>query len=95
MGDAAIQILDLRDPVEYAKGHLAGSINIGLRVQFATWAGTVLDRRKPVVIIAEPGREPEAACGWDASVSITSEGAWVAEWERSRTDWTRGANGRQ
>jgi hydroxyacylglutathione hydrolase len=51
----------VRDPAEYAKGHLAGSINIGLGGQYATWAGTVLDRAKPIVIIAEPGREQEAA----------------------------------
>jgi rhodanese-related sulfurtransferase len=61
MGDAGAQILDVRDPAEYAKGHLAGSINIGLGGQYATWAGTVLDRSKPIVIIAEPGREHEAA----------------------------------
>ncbi len=61
MGDAGAQILDVRDPAEYAQGHLAGSINIGLGGQYATWAGTVLDRTKPIVIIAEPGREQEAA----------------------------------
>jgi hydroxyacylglutathione hydrolase len=61
MGDAGAQILDVRDAAEYAKGHLAGSINIGLGGQYATWAGTVLDRAKPIVIIAEPGREQEAA----------------------------------
>ncbi len=61
MGDAGAQLLDVRDPAEYAKGHLAGSINIGLGGQYATWAGTVLDRSKPIVIIAEPGREQEAA----------------------------------
>ena len=61
MGDAGAQILDVRDPAEYAKGHLAGSINIGLGGQYATWAGTVLDRAKPIVIIAEPAREQEAA----------------------------------
>ncbi|HEX4229458.1 MAG TPA: MBL fold metallo-hydrolase [Bryobacteraceae bacterium] len=61
MGDAGAQILDVRDAAEYAKGHLAGSINIGLGGQYATWAGTLLDRAKPIVIIAEPGREEEAA----------------------------------
>ncbi len=61
MGDAGAQILDVRDPAEYAKGHLAGSINIGLGGQYATWAGTVLNRTEPIVIIAEPGREQEAA----------------------------------
>ena len=61
LGDGGCQILDVRDPAEYAKGHLAGSINIGLGGQYATWAGTLLDRAKPIVIIAEPGREQEAA----------------------------------
>jgi hydroxyacylglutathione hydrolase len=61
LGDAGAQMLDVRDPAEYAKGHVAGSINIGLGGQYATWAGTVLDRTKPIVIIAEPGREQEAA----------------------------------
>ena len=61
LGDVGAQFLDVRDPSEYAKGHLAGSINIGLGGQYATWAGTVLDRSKPIVIIAEPGREQEAA----------------------------------
>lgn len=61
LGDSGAQILDVRDATEYAKGHFAGSINIGLAGQYATWAGTVLDRSKPIVIIAEPGREQEAA----------------------------------
>ncbi len=61
LGDQGAQILDVREPSDYAKGHLAGSINIGLGGQYATWAGTVLDRAKPIVIVAEPGREQEAA----------------------------------
>jgi hydroxyacylglutathione hydrolase len=61
MRDAGAQILDARDPADYAKGHMPGSINVGLGGQYATWAGTVLDRAKPIMIIAEPGREQEAA----------------------------------
>jgi rhodanese-related sulfurtransferase len=61
MGDAGAQIIDVRDASEYAKGHLAGSINIGLSGQYATWAGTILDREKPIVIVAAPGRQEEAA----------------------------------
>ena len=61
LGDSGAQLLDVRDPAEYAIGHLAGSLNIGLGGQYATWAGTLLDRAKPIVLIAEPGREHEAA----------------------------------
>ncbi len=60
MGNAGSQILDVRDSAEYAKGHIAGSLNIGLGGQYATWAGTVLDHTRPIVIVAEPGREEEA-----------------------------------
>ena len=56
-----VQILDTRDPEEFAAAHLAGSINIGLNGQYATWAGTVLDPAHPIVIIAAPGREFESA----------------------------------
>jgi hydroxyacylglutathione hydrolase len=58
---AGTQILDTRDPEEFAAAHLAGSINIGLSGQYATWAGTVLDPAHPIVIIAAPGREFESA----------------------------------
>ncbi|MHB8653918.1 MAG: MBL fold metallo-hydrolase [Terriglobia bacterium] len=58
---AGAQILDTRDAAEFAAAHLAGSINIGLVGQYATWAGTVLDRKHPIVIIADPGMEKESA----------------------------------
>jgi glyoxylase-like metal-dependent hydrolase (beta-lactamase superfamily II)/rhodanese-related sulfurtransferase len=58
---AGAQLLDTRDPDVFAPVHLAGAINIGLNGQFATWAGTVVDRESPVVIVADPGREREAA----------------------------------
>ena len=55
------QILDTRGPAEFGSAHLAGSINIGLGGQYATWAGTLLDREHPIVIVADPGRENESA----------------------------------
>lgn len=55
------QILDTRDAEEFGAAHLAGSINIGLGGQYATWAGTMLNHQHPIVIIAAPGRESESA----------------------------------
>jgi glyoxylase-like metal-dependent hydrolase (beta-lactamase superfamily II)/rhodanese-related sulfurtransferase len=60
LGDGA-QVLDTREPGEFAAAHLKGTINIGLGGQYATWAGTLLDRAHPIVIIAVPGREHESA----------------------------------
>jgi hydroxyacylglutathione hydrolase len=58
--ESGAQILDVRDGAYFEAGHLAGAINIGLGGQYATWAGTLLDREKSIVIISEPGREEEA-----------------------------------
>jgi rhodanese-related sulfurtransferase len=55
------QVLDVRDPADFEGAHLAGSINVGLGGAYATWAGTILERETPIVLIAEPGRETEAA----------------------------------
>lgn len=55
------QVLDTRDPDEFGAAHLAGSINVGLGGQYATWAGTILNRNDAIVIIADPGREYESA----------------------------------
>jgi hydroxyacylglutathione hydrolase len=59
--DVGGQVLDVREPDEFAAAHLVGSLNIGLGGQYATWAGTLLDRERPIAIIAGPGREAEAA----------------------------------
>jgi len=86
------QVLDVRDPVEYSRAHLKGSLNIGLGGNYATWAGTILDREKPIVIIAEPGRQEEAATrlgriGFDSVAGYLRGGISTLE---SRTDLMTG-----
>jgi len=73
------QVLDSRDPAEFAAAHLAGSINVGLGGQYATWAGTILSREHPIVIVADPGHEGEAAMrlgriGFDQVVGYLEDG---------------------
>ncbi len=55
------QVLDAREAAIYAEGHLRGSVNVGLPGKYATWAGSVLDLEVPIVVVADPGREHEAA----------------------------------
>ena len=55
------QVLDVRDPEAFETAHLTGSVNVGLQGNFATWAGTVLAQDTPIVLIADPGKEAEAA----------------------------------
>ena len=81
------QVLDVRDPAEFAAAHLAGSINIGLGGQYATWAGTVLEPRAADRDHRRPGpRERGGDRGWAASASTTSSAT-------SRTDCTASSRG--
>jgi glyoxylase-like metal-dependent hydrolase (beta-lactamase superfamily II)/rhodanese-related sulfurtransferase len=77
---AGAQVLDARPPVDYARQHLTGSVNIGLSGAYATWAGTVLEPQQPIVLVAEPGHEEEAAMrlgriGFDHVVGYLAGGA--------------------
>src|ERR1700691_3662786 len=91
------QVLDTRDPGEFASAHLIGSINIGLAGQFATWAGTILDREHPIVIIADPGREKESALrlgriGFDHVAGYLKDGLYSLKAQPERVGWTESLN---
>jgi hydroxyacylglutathione hydrolase len=73
------QLLDARDQAEFEGAHICGALNIGLVGSFATWCGTILDPGRPVVLVAEPGREVEAATrlgriGFDTVVGYLAGG---------------------
>jgi glyoxylase-like metal-dependent hydrolase (beta-lactamase superfamily II)/rhodanese-related sulfurtransferase len=54
------QIVDVREAADFAGGHLRGVLNVGLKGKYATWAGSLLDHDRPIVVIAEEGNEEEA-----------------------------------
>lgn len=54
------QVLDVRDVEAFAAEHLEGSVSIGLDGKYATWAGSLLNLERPVILITEQGREEEA-----------------------------------
>lgn len=54
------QLLDVRDAIDFEGAHLAGAINIGIQGKYATWCGTMLDHKRPIIVIAEAGKEEEA-----------------------------------
>ncbi len=58
--ESGAQILDTRDPADFAGAHWHGAINIGIDGKFANWAGSVLDPERPVVVISDAGREAES-----------------------------------
>ena len=46
-------LLDTRPSAQYGTGHLPGSVHIGLSGQFASWAGTLLSPKTPIVLVTE------------------------------------------
>ncbi len=53
-------VIDTRDHVDFAHGHLRGSLNVGLGGRFAEYCGDVVDPTTPIVLVTEPGAELEA-----------------------------------
>jgi glyoxylase-like metal-dependent hydrolase (beta-lactamase superfamily II)/rhodanese-related sulfurtransferase len=53
--------LDLREPMEFAAGHVRGSLSLGLGAHFEPWAASILDATDEHVLICNPGSEEEAA----------------------------------
>jgi hydroxyacylglutathione hydrolase len=58
--DAGVAVLDTRDPLDFAAGHLRGSVNVGLHGRFAELGGDVLCPDRRLVLVSEPGTELEA-----------------------------------
>jgi glyoxylase-like metal-dependent hydrolase (beta-lactamase superfamily II)/rhodanese-related sulfurtransferase len=57
--DGAV-VLDTRDAMDFAAGHLRGAVNVGLAGRFAEWVGDVLSPDTEIVLFANPGTEVEA-----------------------------------
>ena len=53
-------VLDSREAIEFAAGHVTGSINVGLSGRFAEYVGEVVRAGTQIVLVAEPGTEAEA-----------------------------------
>lgn len=80
---AGALVLDSRNPDDFEKGFIPGSMNIGLNGQFAIWLGTLVDINRPLIIMAEPGKEQEtilraARVGYENIKGYVNGG--IAEW---------------
>ena len=53
-------ILDTRNADVFAAAFIPNSTFVGLDGQFAIWVGTLLDHKKPLLVVADEGREEEA-----------------------------------
>ena len=52
--------LDTRIPDNFEKGFIKGAMNIGLNGTYAQWVGTLVDIARPLVIVADEGKEEES-----------------------------------
>jgi hydroxyacylglutathione hydrolase len=85
--ESHVMILDTRDAEEFAKGHIPGSINIGLDGNFAMWVGEMIrDIKQELLLVSEVGREEEAIIrlsrvGYDFAAGYLEGG--FAAWQRA------------
>jgi len=50
------QIVDTRDKLSFSGGHISGSLNVQDNNLFSTWAGWMLNYKKPIILIARERR---------------------------------------
>lgn len=58
--DHGAMVIDGRDPEDFARGHLVGSINVGLNGRYAEFAGSVIPSDVDIVLVVDDGFEREA-----------------------------------
>ena len=83
-------ILDVRNQADFAKGHIPGSIFIGIDGGFAPWVGALIgDVKQPLLLVTPEGREQEtitrlSRVGFDQTLG-TLKGGFVT-WKNSDKD---------
>jgi glyoxylase-like metal-dependent hydrolase (beta-lactamase superfamily II)/rhodanese-related sulfurtransferase len=90
MEDESVLLLDVRGPQVFCKGFVPGSINIGLKGDFAPWVGTLItDMKQRIALVTEPGQEEEAITrlarvGYDGVVGYLEGG--FESWDNSENE---------
>ena len=59
-------VVDVRPFTEFAAGHVPGALSIQLRAAFATWLGWLADPGRPLVVVRDPGQDPDEIV-WQAA----------------------------
>ncbi|MHB8145671.1 MAG: MBL fold metallo-hydrolase [Vulcanimicrobiaceae bacterium] len=65
-------LLDIRPSEIYGPLHIPGSLNIGLDGQFASWAGTLIESDRPIILIGDSNESLGQALTRLARVGFTS-----------------------
>ena len=80
-------VLDVREASDFGGEHIPGAINIGLSGQFASWAGTLLSPRDPLIVSAGDDEDAGEAVMRLARVGFENVAGYVplAEWDSNRS----------
>jgi len=65
-------VVDVRPAAQFGNGHVPGALNIALGGQFASWAGTLIKRGTPILLVAEEREGIDEAVQRLARVGIES-----------------------
>ena len=74
---AGAVVLDVRTSAEYAAGAVPQSLNVGLDGQFASWAGTLVDAHRDLLIVAKDGGAAAEARTRLARVGLERVSGWL------------------
>ena len=83
------EVVDVRPVVDFAAGHVPGSLSIPLRPVFATWLGWLVPADRPLVIVRNADQDPAEIVwqarkiGYDQIAGELNEGlaSWAAAGE--------------
>jgi hydroxyacylglutathione hydrolase len=90
MEDDSVLLLDVRGAQVFCKGFVPGSVNIGLKGDFAPWVGTLItDMKQRIALVTELGQEEEtitrlARVGYDGVVGYLEGG--FESWDKSHNE---------
>jgi glyoxylase-like metal-dependent hydrolase (beta-lactamase superfamily II) len=71
-------VLDVRAAREFGAGHVPGAVNVGLGGQFASWAGSLVPLRTPLLLVADVDEKVEEAVTRLARVGHDSVDGFLA-----------------
>ena len=85
--DGGAVVLDVRSCDDYVKGAVPQSLNVGLSGQFASWAGTLVDPNRDILIVANDEASAAEARTRLARVGLERVVGWLASgiagWRRA------------
>jgi hydroxyacylglutathione hydrolase len=70
-------LVDVRGSLDFARGHVPGSINIPMSRNFATYSGTVLGYDRPIVLIAKSHDQALAAIRLLGLIGLDEIAGWA------------------